>query len=37
MIADVMRRVDFARTHDLLLSVRSGGHYVVARRCATAA
>ena len=27
-VADVMATVDFARTHDLLLSVRGGGHSV---------
>jgi FAD/FMN-containing dehydrogenase len=27
-VADVIRGVDFARTHDLMLSVRSGGHSV---------
>jgi FAD/FMN-containing dehydrogenase len=29
--SDVMRGVDFARTHDLLLAVRSGGHNVAGK------
>src|ERR687898_610368 len=30
-VADVMRGVEFARSHDLLLSIRGGGHSVAGK------